>query len=76
MKYFYKKFKYNKNKKYLIKNKSVKSILYKKFENELIEFSNSYWVGKKQGGLIIKNAKYDYVLFFNKTEKLIPYKKY
>jgi hypothetical protein len=69
MKYFYKKFKYNKNKKFKYnKNKSVKSILYKKFENELIKFSNSYWIGKKQGGLIIKNVTYNYILFLIKQK--------
>lgn len=73
LEYFYKKFKYQPNKKY--KYNAGKYKLYKKFNNKLVEFSNSYWLDIKngfEGGVIIKmdKPKYDYILFFNKVDKL------
>lgn len=74
LQYIYKEFKYPPLKKYVSKNKNG-YVLYKKFHNKLLEFSNSYWVDHShgfEGGYLvkIKKPKYDYILFFNKVDKL------
>jgi len=76
MKYFYKEFDYLPNKKYILKNVPYK--LYDNFNDNLIEFSNSYNADGFNGGYIIKikKPKYNYVLFFNKINKLVSYKEY
>ena len=77
IKYFYKKFLYKPNKKYIDKNKKYQ--LLTEFNNEFIEFSNSFYCkNKKNGGYqdIIKSNTWDYVLFWNKVSPLIPYYNY
>ena len=71
LKYFYKKFTYNPNKKYVNKNKKVQ--LLTTFNNKFIEFSNSYYKNKKNGiSREIKTNTWDYVLFWNKVHRLEP----
>jgi hypothetical protein len=71
--YFYKKFKYEPNKKYVHINKKVQ--LLNEFDNGFIEFSNSYYEGNKDGvQRIIKSNTWDFVLFWNNVSKLEPYK--
>jgi hypothetical protein len=68
--YFYKKFKYNKNKKYVDTNK--KYILLTDYNEPLISFSNSYYKGNKYGVQDYTDTNiFNYILFWNKVNKLI-----
>ncbi len=70
LKYFYKKFKYNKNKKYIVKNKNIQ--LLEKYNEPLLSYSNSYYIDNKYGySYNIKEYYFDYILFWNKVTKLI-----
>ena len=69
LKYFYKKFKYNKNKKYIVKNKNIQ--LLEKYNEPLLSYSNSYYIDNKYGySYNIKEYYFDYILFWNKVTKL------
>jgi len=69
LKYFYKKFKYDKNKKYVNMNK--KYILLTDYTEPLISFSNSYYKGNKYGVQDYMNTNiFNYILFWNKTNEL------
>lgn len=69
-KYFIKHFEYKKHKKYVDVKKNVS--LYEKFDNNLIEFSNSYFDHSKQGECAISESKkWTYILFFNSVTPLI-----
>jgi hypothetical protein len=57
--YFYKDFKYEPNKKYINKK------LLTKFDNKLIEFSNSYYKPE-----LVESDKWNYIVFWNKVHKL------
>ena len=70
--YFYKKFKYKPNKKYVNKNNVQ---LLTKFNNKLIEFSNSYYKDNGYQQLVTTN-KWNYILFWNKVTKLDAYYEY
>jgi hypothetical protein len=71
LKYIYTKFKYNELKKYV--DKSKKYQLLKTFDNKLISFSNSYYKGNKYGVQSFNISKtWDYILFWNKVNKLEP----
>jgi len=71
LKYIYKKFKYNELKKYVDKSKRYQ--LLKTFDNKLISFSNSYYKGNKYGVQSFNISKtWDYILFWNKVNKLEP----
>ena len=75
LKYFYKKFTYNPNKKYVNNKKKVQ--LLDNFDNNFIEFSNSFYKNKKDGSQqIVKSKTWDYVLFWNEVHKLEPYNDY
>lgn len=75
LKYFYEKFNYKPNKKYM--NKSNKCQILNKFDNKFIEFSNSYYKTNKHGYQeIIHSKTWDFVLFWNKVTCLIPYYSY
>ena len=77
IKYFYKNFLHKPNKKYIDKNKKYQ--LLTKFNNEFIEFSNSFYCKNKENGGyqdIVKSNTWDYVLFWNKVSPLIPYYNY
>ncbi len=67
--YFYKKFKYNKNKKYVDKNKKYQ--LLTEYNEPLITFSNSYYKENKNGVQdYIKKYSFNYILFWNKVNEL------
>lgn len=67
--YFYEKFKYDKIKKYVNKNKKYQ--LLENFTEPLISFSNSYYKGRTYGVQeYIKTHTFDYILFWNKVRKL------
>ena len=67
--YIYKKFKYNKLKKYVNKNKKYQ--LLTNYNEPLITFSNSYYKGNKYGVQEYINTNiYNYILFWNKVNKL------
>jgi hypothetical protein len=69
LKYIYKKFKYDKNKKYVNKYKNIQ--LLKNYNEPLIGFSNSYFINNKYGLMnYINNYYYDYILFFTNVSKL------
>ena len=75
LKYIYKKFIYNPNKKYINKNK--KEQLLNKFDIKFIEFSNSCYKKNKCGcQRIVKSNTWDFVLFWNEVSKLPPYYEY
>jgi len=75
LKYFYKKFTYNPNKKYVNIKKNVQ--LLDNFDNKFIEFSNSYYKSNKDGfSKIIKTSTWDFVLFWNEVNRLEPYYNY
>ena len=70
LKYFYKKFKYDKNKKYVNINKKYQ--LLTDYTEPLISFSNSYYKENKYGIQDYKNTNiFNYILFWNKTNELI-----
>jgi hypothetical protein len=70
LKYIYKKFKYMPNKKY-------SNGLLDKFDNKLIEFSNSYYKNNKYGYQeIVESNNWNYILFFNYVHSLEPYYDY
>ena len=69
LKYFYKKFKYDKNKKYVNKNKKYQLLI--NYKELLISFSNSYFKGNKYGVQDYINTNiFNYVLFWNKVNEL------
>lgn len=72
-KYFYKKFVYNPNKKYI--NSNRKNQLLTDFDNKFIEFSNSYYKNNKYGGYqrIGYSDTWDFVLFWNTVNGLEEY---
>lgn len=73
--YFYHKFKYEPNKKYVNPNKSYR--LLDIYHNKFIEFSNSYYKDNKYGYQeVIDSDTWTYVLFWNKVSKLPPYTNY
>ena len=67
--YFYKKFKYDKNKKYVNKNKKYQLLL--EYDEPLISFSNSYFTENKYGVHDYINTNiYNYILFWNEVHEL------
>jgi hypothetical protein len=69
LKYFYKKFKYDKNKKYVNKNKTYQLLL--EYDEPLVSFSNSYYKRNKYGVQDYIGVKiFNYVLFWNKVNSL------
>ena len=67
--YFYKKFKYNKNKKYVNENKKYQ--LLTDYKEPLMLFSNSYYKGNKYGVQDYININnFNYILFWNKVHEL------
>jgi len=76
LKYIYKKFRYHPNKKYVKPNKKYQ--LLEEFDSPFINFSNSLFKSNKYGEESIdKNKKkWNYVLFWNKVNKLEPYYEY
>jgi hypothetical protein len=67
--YFTKKFKYDKNKKYVVMNK--KYMLLTDYNEPLISFSNSYYKGNKYGVQdYIETNIFNYILFWNKVSSL------
>jgi len=69
LKYFYKKFKYDKNKKYV--NIHKKYQLLTDYTEPLISFSNSYYKGNKYGVQDYMNTNsFNYILFWNKVNEL------
>lgn len=68
--YFYRKFKYAKNKKYVIENKKYQ--LLKEYNEPLISFSNSYYKDNKYGVQSYDNINtFNYILFWNKVNALV-----
>ena len=68
-KYFYKKFKYDKNKKYVNINKKYQ--LLTDYTEPLISFSNSYYKGNKYGVQDYMNTNiFNYILFWNEVNEL------
>lgn len=69
LKYFYKKFKYDKNKKYVNINKKYQ--LLTDYKEPLISFSNSYYKGNKYGVQDYMNTNiFNYILFWNEVNVL------
>ena len=67
--YFYKKFKYNKNKKYVNENKKYQ--LLTDYKEPFMLFSNSYYKGNKYGVQDYININnFNYILFWNKVHEL------
>ena len=67
--YFYKKFKYDKNKKYVNINKKYQ--LLTDYKEPLISFSNSYYKGNKYGVQDYMNTNiFNYILFWNNVNEL------
>ena len=67
--YFYKKFKYDKNKKYVNINKKYQ--LLTDYKEPLISFSNSYYKGNKYGVQDYMNTDiFNYILFWNDVNAL------
>lgn len=67
--YIYKKFKYDKIKKYVDLNKKYQ--LLEHFTDPLISFSNSYYKGNRYGiQEYIHTQSFNYILFWNKVHKL------
>ena len=67
--YFYNKFKYAKNKKYVNENKKYK--LLTEYNEPLIAFSNSYYKDNKYGIQSYDNIKtFNYILFWNRVSRL------
>ena len=75
LKYIYKKFKYDKNKKYVNVNISNNNYqLLTDYKEPLISFSNSYYEVNKYGVQNydeIKLNNFNYILFWNKVSRLI-----
>ena len=75
LKYLYKNFKYNKNKKYV--DKSGEFQMLTNYDVPFIHFSNSYYKNNKYGVQEYVNIKtYNYVLFWNVVSSLEPVSKY
>jgi len=76
LKYFYKKFKYDNNKKYV--DSSKKYQLLTKYDEPLLNYSNSYFKDYKHGieSLDKNNYTWNYILFWNKVTKLEPFFEY
>ena len=75
LKYFYKKFKHESNKKHVDKLKSFQ--LLDKFDSKLIEFSNSYFKKNDYGyHNLYDETTWNYILFWNKVTRLEPYYEY
>lgn len=75
LKYFYKKFIYNPNKKYVDAKKQVQ--LLTKFSNNMINFSNSFFKENELGNCSFDNSnQWNYVIFWNKVHKLEPFDNY
>jgi len=69
LKYLYKKFKYDKNKKYVNENKKYQ--LLTDYNEPLMLFSNSYYKGNKYGVQDYININnFNYILFWNKVHEL------
>jgi hypothetical protein len=69
LKYFYKKFKYEKNKKYVNVNKKYQLLI--DYTEPLLSFSNSYYKRNKYGVQDYINTKiFNYVLFWNEVNEL------
>jgi len=69
LKYFYKKFKYDKNKKYVNINKKYQ--LLTDYTEPLISFSNSYYKENKYGVQDYMNTNiFNYILFWNEVNEL------
>ena len=67
--YFYKKFKYNKNKKYVNENKKYQ--LLTDYKEPFMLFSNSYYKYNKYGVQDYININnFNYILFWNKVHEL------
>jgi len=68
--YFYKKFKYAKNKKYVNENKKYQ--LLTEYDKSLISFSNSYYKDNKYGVSSYDDIKtFNYILFWNRVNRLM-----
>jgi len=75
LKYFYKKFSYKPNKKYVDAGKQVQ--LLSRFNNKMINFSNSFFKQNEFGNSSLDNSnKWNYVIFWNKVHKLEPFDSY
>jgi len=71
LKYFYHKFKHNENKKYINENKKYQ--LLTNYNEQLINFSNSYFNENKYGySSIENNDDWTYILFYNEVNYLKP----
>ena len=69
LKYFYKKFKYDKNKKYVNLNKKYQLLI--NYTEPLISFSNSYYKENKYGVQDYINTNiFNYILFWNEVNEL------
>lgn len=69
LKYLYKKFRYDKNKKYVNKNKKYQ--LLTNYTEPLISFSNSYYKDHKYGVQDYINTNiFNYILFWNEVNEL------
>ena len=67
--YFYKKFKYDKNKKYVNLNKKYQLLI--NYTEPLISFSNSYYKENKYGVQDYINTNiFNYILFWNEVNEL------
>jgi len=73
LKYIYKNFKYQPNKKYVDDTKKYQ--LLTEFNEPFISFSNSYYTKNKYGvqEYTKNNKNWNYVLFWNKVNRLEPY---
>ena len=75
LKYFYKPFAYQPNKKYVNKDKYFQ--FFDKFDEPLIEFSNSYYKNNIFGySDIVYSSKFDFIIFWNRVNELEPYCEY
>jgi hypothetical protein len=69
LKYIYRKFRYDKSKKYV---KDKKYQLLTEYEQSLISFSNSYYKGNKYGVQdYLTTNNWNYILFWNKVNRLL-----
>lgn len=70
LKYIYRKFKYDKNEKYVKNNKKYQ--LLTEYNESLINFSNSYYKGNKYGVQdYMDTTSWNYILFWNKVCQLL-----
>jgi hypothetical protein len=75
LKYFYKPFAYQPNKKYVNKDKYFQ--FFDNFHEPLIEFSNSYYKNNIFGcSDIVYSSKFDFIIFWNRVNELEPYCEY